>query len=129
MEKEIYLARKINAQAIAEAIEQETASIIGRHESCRFLTEDQYWCMAAINGRYTLEEIYHLLDAVNADKETRLDAIPDVDSTLELGRNLCRLLLKRALKADWECEMIYPDGLWLLNYQETSPKDSICDNI
>ena len=43
MEKEIYLARKISAQVIAEAIEQETASIIGRHVSCQFLTEDYYW--------------------------------------------------------------------------------------
>ena len=125
MEKEIYLARNISAQVIAEAIEQETASIIGRHVSCQFLTEDYYWCMAAINDRYTLEDIYHLLDAVNADGETRMDAIPDIDSSTELGRDLCRLLLKRALKANWECEMIMTDCLWLLNYQEISRIDSI----
>ena len=81
--------------------------------------------MAAINDRYTLEDIYHLLDAVNADGETRMDAIPDIDSSTELGRDLCRLLLKRALKANWECEMIMTDCLWLLNYQEISRIDSI----
>ena len=119
MEKEFYLARKIDALTIAGAIEQETASIIGHRVPCGFYADETcYWCVTAISSRYTAEEIYRLLDSVDADEEERLGAIPDIDWSSELGMGLCRSLLKRALRATWECDQIISDGVWLINYQK-----------
>ena len=67
---------------------------------------------------------FRLLDAVQADAETRMETLPeDSEDVHGFGMTLGSLLLKASLQADWKCEMVEDDALWLIGFAsaETQP--------
>ena len=110
---------------IAKLLSDQIKTILGRRFLLRVWPEDQgYWGARALHGMFSVADLDRLLDAVQADAETRLETLPeDSESVHGFGMTLGSLLLKAALQADWECEMVEDDALWLIGFvsAETQP--------
>ncbi len=110
---------------IAKLLSDQIKTILGRRFLLRVWPEDQgYWGARALHGMFSVADLDRLLDAVQADAETRLETLPeDSESVHGFGMTLGSRLLKAALQADWECEMVEDDALWLIGFvsAETQP--------
>jgi hypothetical protein len=110
---------------IAKLLSDQIKALLGRRFLLRVWPEDQgYWGARALHGMFSVADLDRLLDAVQADVETRLETLPeDSESVHGFGMTLGSLLLKSALQADWKCEMVEADALWLIGFAsaETRP--------
>ena len=100
-------------------------AVLGRRFLLRVWPEDQgYWGARALHGLFSVADLNRLLDAVQADAETRMETLPEDSEVVHgFGMTLGSLLLKAALQADWKCEMVEDDALWLIGFvsSETRP--------
>ncbi len=110
---------------IAKLLSDQIKAILDRRFFLRVWPEDQgYWGARALHGMFSVADLDRLLDAVQADAETRLETLPeDSEAVHGFGMTLGSLLLKAALQADWECELVEDDALWLIGFvsAETQP--------
>lgn len=110
---------------IAKLLSDQIKAILGRRFLLRVWPEDQgYWGGRALHGLFSVADLNRLLDAVHADTEARLETLPeDSEAVHGFGMTLGSLLLKAALQADWKCELVEDDALWLIGFvsAETRP--------
>ncbi len=110
---------------IAKLLSDQIKMILGRRFLLRVWPEDQgYWGARALHGLFSVADLNQLLDAVQADAETRLETLPeDSEAVHGFGMTLGSLLLKAVLQADWKCELVEDDALWLIGFvsAETQP--------
>ncbi len=110
---------------IAKLLSDQIKAILDRRFFLRVWPEDQgYWGARALHGMFSVADLDRLLDAVQADAETRLETLPeDSEAVHGFGMALGSLLLKAAFQADWECELVEDDALWLIGFvsAETQP--------
>ena len=110
---------------IAKLLSDQIKAVLGRRFLLRVWPEDQgYWGARALHGLFSVANLNRLLDAVQADAETRMETLPeDSEDVHGFGMTLGSLLLKAALQADWKCEMVEDDALWLIGFvsSETRP--------
>lgn len=110
---------------IAKLLSDQIKAVLGRRFLLRVWPEDQgYWGARALHGLFSVADLNRLLDAVQADAETRMETLPeDSEAVHGFGMTLGSLLLKAALQADWKCEMVEDDALWLIGFvsSETRP--------
>ena len=110
---------------IAKLLSNQIKAILGRRFLLRVWPEDQgYWGARALYGQFSVADLNQLLDAVQADAETRLETLPeDSEAVHGFGMTLGSLLLKAVLQADWKCELVEDDALWLIGFvsAETQP--------
>ena len=84
---------------IAKLLSDQIKAVLGRRFLLRVWPEDQgYWGARALHGRFS-EDVHGF------------------------GMTLGSLLLKAALQADWKCEMVEDDALWMIGFvsSETRP--------
>ena len=110
---------------IAKLLSDQIKAVLGRRFLLRVWPEDQgYWGARALHGLFSVADLNRLLDAVQADAETRMETLPeDSEDVHGFGMTLGSLLLKASLQADWKCEMVEDDALWLIGFAsaETQP--------
>lgn len=110
---------------IAKLLSDQIKAILGRRFLLRVWPEDQgYWGVRALHGLFSVADLNRLLDAVHADTEARLETLPeDSEAVHGFGMTLGSLLLRAALQADWKCELVEDDALWLIGFvsAETRP--------
>ena len=110
---------------IAKLLSNQIKATLGRRFLLRVWPEDQgYWGARALYGQFSVADLNQLLDAVQADAETRLETLPeDSEAVHGFGMTLGSLLLKAVLQADWKCELVEDDALWLIGFvsAETKP--------
>lgn len=102
---------------ITALLEDQVKQLLGRAVTLHVWAEDYYyWGVEAKESKFTLAELYSLLDEVSATPEDCRDAIPTEGETetRSAGMGLGRRLLMRALEAEWQRESIEEDGLWLI---------------
>ena len=72
---------------------------------CRMVEDYDYWCVASINGRFSIPELHVLLDAISATTTDFPDLIPDdSDRTRSFSMEFSRALLQHFLHASWRYE-------------------------
>lgn len=120
-----YEAYRLAWDEIAKLLSDQIKAVLGRRFLLRVWPEDQgYWGACALHGLFSVADLNRLLDAVQADAETRMETLPeDSEDVHGFGMTLGSLLLKAALQADWKCEMVEDDALWLIGFVslETRP--------
>lgn len=120
-----YEAYRLAWDDIAKLLSDQIKAVLGRRFLLRVWPEDQgYWGARALHGLFSVADLNRLLDAVQADAETRMETLPeDSEDVHGFGMTLGSLLLKAALQADWKCEMVEDDALWLIGFvsSETRP--------
>lgn len=120
-----YEAYRLAWDDIAKLLSDQIKAVLGRRFLLRVWPEDQgYWGARALHGLFSVADLNRLLDAVQADAETRMETLPeDSEAVHGFGMTLGSLLLKAALQADWKCEMVEDDALWLIGFvsSETRP--------
>lgn len=120
-----YEAYRLAWDDIAKLLSDQIKAVLGRRFLLRVWPEDQgYWGARALHGLFSVANLNRLLDAVQADAETRMETLPeDSEAVHGFGMTLGSLLLKAALQADWKCEMVEDDALWLIGFvsSETRP--------
>ena len=100
---------------IARLLSDQIKAILDHRFLLRVWPEDQgYWGARALRGLFSVADLNRLLDTVQADAETRRETLPeDSEAVHGFGMILGSLLLKAALQADWNCELVEDDALWL----------------
>lgn len=120
-----YEAYRLAWDDIAKLLSDQIKAVLGRRFLLRVWPEDQgYWGARALHGLFSVADLNRLLDAVQADAETRMETLPeDSEDVHGFGMTLGSLLLKAALQADWKCEMVEDDALWMIGFvsSETRP--------
>ncbi len=103
---------------IAKLLSDQVKAILGRRFLLRVWPEDQgYWGARALHGLFSVADLNRLLDAIQANTETRRETLPeDLEDVHGFGMALGSLLLKSALQADWQCELVEDDALWLIGF-------------
>lgn len=120
-----YEAYRLAWDDIAKLLSDQIKAVLGRRFLLRVWPEDQgYWGARALHGLFSVANLNRLLDAVQADAETRMETLPeDSEAVHGFGMTLGSLLLKAALQADWKCEMVEDDALWLIGFVRISLAD------
>lgn len=111
-------ALRLSWDAVSRYFEALLSALLGRAIVCNSRSmDDSYWSVAASFGTFTNAEIVKLAQFVNGDDEMLIEALPpDSDTSRSLGMELCRALLKYALKLDWATEFVSDDGLYILGH-------------
>lgn len=111
-------ALRLSWDAVSRYFEALLSALLGRTIICNSRSvDDSYWSVAASFGTFTNAEIVKLAQFVNGDDEMLIEALPpDSDTSRSLGMELCRALLKYALKLDWATEFVSDDGLYILGH-------------
>ena len=116
---------RISWSDIAALISEQIKLVLGYKCSLRVWPEDlDFWGVRAQHRTFSVRELNRLLDAVHASEKEREMTLPeDSEDTHSFGMTLGRLLLKSALQADWERELVDDDALWLIGFtsSETNP--------
>lgn len=109
-------ALRLSWDAVSRYFEALLSALLGRAIVCNSRRmDDSYWSVAASSGTFTNLEIIKLAQFVNGDDEMLIEALPsDSDTSRSLGMELCRALLKYALKLDWATEFVSDDSLYIL---------------
>lgn len=109
-------ALKLPFETISRYLEALISTILGRSFTCSTKGEDDnYWSTSVLCDALTNVEIVLLVNAVDGDDDMLRLALP-IDSSVSrfLDMDLCRALLKRALKLEWESEFVAPDALFVI---------------
>lgn len=109
-------ALKLPFETISRYLEALISAILGRSFTCSTKGEDDnFWGTSVLCDTLTNVEIVRLVNAVDGDDDMLRLALP-IDSSVSrfLDMDLCRALLKKALKLDWEREFVAPDALFII---------------
>ena len=121
----VYETYRLAWDDIAKLLSDQIKTILERRFLLRVWPEDQeYWGARALHGLFAVADLNRLLDAVKADAEVRRETLPEDSETVHgFGMTLGSLLLKSALQAYWQYEMIEDNALWLIGFvsAETQP--------
>lgn len=114
-------------------IGQTASAILHRTVRLRSSHDDyDFWSVSALYDRFSIDDLNALLNAVNADSETRLSALAmDTSETSSLDMGLSRALLLKKLHTTCMAECPCEDGLWLMGIDEETlrlpdPDPGIC---
>ena len=93
---------------------EDCTSILSKHlttllqrpiQLCRMVEDYDYWCVASINGRFSIPELHSLLDALSATTADFPDLIPEESNqTRSFSMEFSRALLQHFLHASWRYE-------------------------
>ena len=93
---------------------------------CKMVEDYDYWCVASINGRFSIPELHALLDAVSAATTDFPDLIPeDSDQTRSFSMEFSRALLQHFLHASWRYEHLTEEYLMVIDADIAMPEYSI----
>lgn len=111
-----YQSLLLNWGQVSLLIGQIASEILHRSIHCRSASDDyDFWAANTIHGRFSFADLTALLDAVNANGETRLSALgQDTEDTSSLDMELARALLQKKLNTTWKAECPVKEGLWLM---------------
>ena len=83
---------------------------------CSMVEDYDYWCVASINGRFSIPELHALLDALSAATTDFPDLIPeDSDQTRSFSMEFSRALLQHFLHASWRYEHLTEEYLMVID--------------
>ena len=113
----------LNWLEVSRIMRESLYSILGKYLKCCATSDDEcFWAVRFINYRMPLEELYRLLDAVNADEEMCMESVPlsseKVTSVQSFGKDLADELLRRYLDCSWEHQICDEQSLWLIGVTE-----------
>ena len=104
---------------------EDCTSILSKHlttllqrpiQLCRMVEDYDYWCVASINGRFSIPELHALLDALSAATTDFPDLIPeDSDQTRSFSMEFSRALLQHFLHASWRYEHLTEEYLMVID--------------
>lgn len=112
-------AIKLSWGEVSVCITDEVSKILGRQVICDSRWNDYcYWGTIIAGKRIPIEELYAILDVVDANEAQRRDSLPEsTERTLtvrEIGMDVGQLLLERHFGYKFETTHIEVDNLWLL---------------
>ena len=100
---------------------EDCTSILSKHlttllqrpiQLCRMVEDYDYWCVASINGRFSIPELHSLLDALSATTADFPDLIPEESNqTRSFSMEFSRALLQHFLHASWRYEHLTEEYL------------------
>ena len=116
-------AIKLSWAQVSDCISEEVSKILGRRVVCDSRWNDYcYWATMIAGKRIPIEELYKILDSLNANDYQRADSMPEsvelTHTVGEIGMDASELLLERHLGYKWETTHIEEDNLWLLGEKE-----------
>ena len=110
---------------------EDCTSILSKHlttllqrpiQLCRMVEDYDYWCVASINGRFSIPELHSLLDALSATTVDFPDLIPeDSDRTRSFSMEFSRALLQHFLHASWRYEHLTEEYLMVIDVDISVP--------
>ena len=81
-----------------------------------------YWCVASINGRFSIPELHSLLDALSATTADFPDLIPEESNqTRSFSMEFSRALLQHFLHASWRYEHLTEEYLMVIDVDIAVP--------
>ena len=90
---------------------------------CRLVEDYDYWCVASINGRFSIPELHALLDALSAATTDFPDLIPeDSDQTRSFSMEFSRALLQHFLHMGWRYEHLTEEYLMVIDADIATPE-------
>ena len=97
---------------------------------CRMVEDYDYWCVASINGRFSIPELHSLLDALSATTVDFPDLIPDdSDRTRSFSMEFSRALLQHFLHASWRYEHLTEEYLIVIDVDISVPACCITNAV
>ena len=113
----------LHLEDCASILSQHLAKFLNRPIQLRSVVEDyDYWCVASINGRFSIPELHSLLDALSATTTDFPDLIPDdSDRTRSFSMELSRALLQHAMHASWRYEHLTEEYLIVIDVDISVP--------
>ena len=111
--------RKLAWMEVTSCIQNELERLLDRAYDCEAVPDDlSFWDIRFSGNGITIEDMYKLLHAVNADALLIRDSLPPTeDGSLylgSLGMDLANRVLQLSLEIDWEHQLICHDGLCLI---------------
>lgn len=89
---------------------------------CEGESEQAYWCVASINGRFSIPELHSLLDALSATTADFPDLIPEESNqTRSFSMEFSRALLQHYLHASWRYEHLTEEYLMVIDVDIAVP--------
>ena len=116
-------AIKLSWAQVSDCISEEVSKILGRRVVCDSRWNDYcYWATMIAGKRIPIEELYKILDSLDANDYQRADSLPEsvelTHTVGEIGMDASELLLERHFGSKWETTHIEEDFLWLLGEKE-----------
>ena len=116
-------AIKLSWAQVSDCISEEVSKILGRRVVCESRWNDYcYWATMIAGKRIPIEELYTILDDVDANDAQRGDSLPEsaerTHTVGEIGMDVSELLLERHFGYKWETTHIEEDNLWLLGEKD-----------
>lgn len=116
-------AIKLSWAQVSDCISEEVSKILGRRVVCDSRWNDYcYWATMIAGKRIPIEELYKILDSLNANDYQRADSMPEsvelTHTVGEIGMDASELLLERHFDYKWETTHIEEDNLWLLGEKD-----------
>ncbi len=116
-------AIKLSWAQVSDCISEEVSKILGRRVVCDSRWNDYcYWATMIAGKRIPIEELYTILDDVDANDAQRVDSLPEsaerTHTVGEIGMDVSELLLERHFGYKWETTHIEEDNLWLLGEKD-----------
>ncbi len=97
---------------------------------CRMVEDYDYWCVASINGRFSIPELHSLLDALSAATTDFPDLIPEgSDRTRSFSMEFSRALLQHFLHASWRYEHLTEEYLIVIDADISVPACCITNAV
>ena len=97
---------------------------------CRMVEDYDYWCVASINGRFTIPELHSLLDALSATTADFPDLIPEESNqTRSFSMEFSRALLQHYLHASWRYEHLTEEYLIVIDVDISVPACCITNAV
>ena len=89
-----------------------------------------YWCVASINGRFSIPELHSLLDALSATTVDFPDLIPEESNqTRSFSMEFSRALLQHYLHASWRYEHLTEEYLIVIDVDISVPACCITNAV
>ena len=97
---------------------------------CRMVEDYDYWCVASINGRFSIPELHSLLDALSATTADFPDLIPEESNqTRSFSMEFSRALLQHYLHASWRYEHLTEEYLIVIDVDISVPACCITNAV
>lgn len=110
---------------------EDCTSILSKHlttllqrpiQLCKMVEDYDYWCVASINGRFSIQELHSLLDALSATTVDFPDLIPEESNqTRSFSMEFSRALLQHYLHASWRYEHLTEEYLMVIDVDIAVP--------
>ena len=118
---------------------EDCTSILSKHlttllqrpiQLCRMVEDYDYWCVASINGRFSIPELHSLLDALSATTVDFPDLIPEESNqTRSFSMEFSRALLQHYLHASWRYEHLTEEYLIVIDVAISVPACCITNAV